>query len=264
MSMQEKQKKRNKKKQQNPADPRHITRAVTHIRLSDTNVGKLAALDALASVYLALCQRYVVLFCTEEPPNKLRDPLYETELSERYQRVAIMQAAGIAKSWRSNRANAWQDHQRAQAQYKERLTEYKAQQERILLEEGEEEIREPKAPVWHEWNMPELRQWCIQANANVATLEPSKESCFDYWLKVSTLDKGKPLLVPVKLADYHKEALKEKTINSSVSLNRRNGVWWLSMTYDEEIAVQTEPSAAVVAYSADQARDQSSSEPVLH
>src|SRR5215468_7885763 len=138
MSMQEKQKKRNKKKK-NPTDPPHITRAVTHIRLSSANTGKLAALDTLASVYLALCQRYVVLFCTEELPNKLRDPLYETELSERYQRVAIMQAAGIAKSWRSNRANALRDYEQAREKYEKRLAEYKAQQARGTLEEGEEE-----------------------------------------------------------------------------------------------------------------------------
>ena len=106
MSMQAKQAARKNKKKKSATEPRHITRAVTHIRLQEVNAVKLAALDALAPVYLSLCQQDVTLFCTEELPNKLRDPLYETELSERWQRVAIMQAAGIAKSWRSNRANA--------------------------------------------------------------------------------------------------------------------------------------------------------------
>lgn len=79
-------------------EPQRITKAVTHIRLIEVNPGKLAALDALAPVYLALCQQYVTLFCLEEPPDKLRAPLYQTPLSERWQRVAIMQAAGIARS----------------------------------------------------------------------------------------------------------------------------------------------------------------------
>ena len=83
MSMQEKQKKRKQNKKKAVSEPRHITRAVTHIRLTDANVGKLAALDTLAPIYLALCQQYVRLFCTEEPPNKLHDPLYKTELSAR-------------------------------------------------------------------------------------------------------------------------------------------------------------------------------------
>jgi transposase len=246
MSMQTKQKARTNKKKKSTSEPRHITRAVTHIRLQEANGGKLAALDALASVYIGLCQRYVTLFCTEEPPNKLRDPLYETELSERWHRCAIMQAAGIAKSWRSNRANALRDYEKEQERYKERFALYQEQQERGVLEEGEEEIREPKAPVWHEWNIPTLREWCLQTNANVAKLELSEESTFDYWLTVATLEKGHPIKIPVLLADYHKEALKDRVLNSSVSLNKRSGDWWLTVTYDEEIAVSTPLDAPVV------------------
>ena len=245
MSVQAKQANR-KKKKKSASEPRHITRAVTHIRLQEANGGKLAALDALASVYLALCQQYVQLFCTEELPNKLRDPLYETKLSERWHRCAIMQAAGIAKSWRSNRANAIRDYERVQEKYEERFALYQKQQERGTLEEGEEEIREPKAPVWQEWNIPALREWCLQTNVNVAKLEPSEDSTFDYWLTVTTLEKGHPIKVPVSLADYHKEALKDHVLNSSVSLNKRNGAWWLTVTYDEEIAVSTVPDAHVV------------------
>lgn len=244
--MQAKQAARKNKKKKSPSEPRHITCAVTHIRLQETNVGKLAALDALAPVYISLCQQYVTLFCTEELPNKLRDPLYETPLSERWQRVAIMQSAGIAKSWRSNRANALRDYEKQQEKYKEKLAEYQEQQERGTLEEGEEEIKKPKVPVCREWNIPTLRQWCLQGNSNVAKLEPSEESTFDYWLTVATLLKGHPIKIPVKLADYHKEALKEKKINSSVTLNKRDGVWWLTVTYDEEIAVSTPTDAPVV------------------
>ena len=246
MSMQEKQAARKNKRAKQVTEPRHITRAVTSIRLTDVNAGKLAALDMLTPQYLTLCQRYITFFCTEELPNKLRDPLYETELSERWHRVAIMQAAGIAKSWRSNRANALRDYEKQQEQYKKRLAEYKEQKARGMLEEGEEEIKEPKVPIWHEWNIPTLREWCIQANANVAKLEPSEDSSFDYWLTIATLSKGHPIKIPVKLADYHKEALKGKKLNSSVSLNKRNGAWWLTVTYDEEIAVSTSLDAPVV------------------
>src|SRR5216683_5322450 len=93
-----------------PYDPQKITRAVTHIRLEAANAGKLAALDALAQVHLPLCQQYVTLFCTDERPNKLRAPLFATSLSERWHRVTIQQAAGIAQSWRTNRAQAYQDY----------------------------------------------------------------------------------------------------------------------------------------------------------
>jgi len=216
-----------------PYDPQTITRAVTHIRLEAANAGKLTALDDLAQVYLALCQQYVTLFCTQERPNKLRAPLFTTPLSERWHRVAIQQAAGIARSWRTNRAQAYQD-------YADDLLDYQEQETEGTLDAGVQE------PVWKEWNVPTLRQTCIQANANVVVLEPSQDSTFDYWLTISTLAFRKQLLVPIKLADYHREALKGKTINSSVTLNKRGDGWWLTLSYDKAVPVHTAPSAPVV------------------
>src|SRR5215469_9019147 len=208
--------KQRKRRRTGPYDPQTITRAVTHIRLEATNAGKLTALDDLAQVYLALCQQYVTLFCTQERPNKLRAPLFATLLSERWHRVAIQQAAGIAQSWRTNRANAYQD-------YVDDLLDYHEQQTEGTPDEGAQE------PTWKEWDVPTLRHTCIQANANVAVLEPAQDSTFDYWLKISTLESRRQLLVPVKLAGYHREALKGKAINSSVTLNKRGDGWWLTL-----------------------------------
>jgi len=98
-----------------------LTKAVTHIRLDAANAGKLAALDALAEVYLLLCQQYVTLFCSEEQPDKFRATCFTTSLSERWHRVAVQQAAGIAQfgapivrkptriTWRTSRStvNNW-------------------------------------------------------------------------------------------------------------------------------------------------------------
>jgi hypothetical protein len=102
---QEDQKKKTKKNRKHL-----LTRAVTHIRLLEINPGKLAALDALAEVYMALCQEYVTLFCTEEHPDAFHAPVFQTLLSERWQRVAIQHTTGIAQSWRTNREQAYQDY----------------------------------------------------------------------------------------------------------------------------------------------------------
>ncbi len=184
--------------------PHTITKAVTHIHLLEANPGKLAALDALAPVYLALCQQYIRLFCTDEQPDRFHKPAFATPLSERWHQVAIHQAAGIAQSWRTNREQAYQD-------YLDDLEAYHEQAARGILDE------QAKEPTWREWDVPTLRQTCIQANVNVVKLEPSGDSSFDYWLKISTLERYKPLLVPVKLAEYHRKALEGKTINSSVN-----------------------------------------------
>ena len=162
-----------------------ITRAVTHIRLIEVNPGKLAALDELAPLYLGLCQQYISLVCTDELPNNLRSPLYETPLSERWHRVAIMQASGIARSWRTNQQRAYQEFEEALVTYHEQQAEGAAAPTRT-------------EPIWREWNVPTLRETVIQANSNVVVCEPSQDSTYDYWLRVSTLAKGKPLYVPVK------------------------------------------------------------------
>ncbi|MBA2677489.1 MAG: transposase [Ktedonobacteraceae bacterium] len=228
-----------RKKHAKKGEPQTITKAVTHIRLEAANAGKLTALDTLAEVYLELTQQYTTLFCTDELPNGFRAPCFLTLLSERWHRNAIQHGAGIAKSWRSNRANAYQD-------YLDALAEYQEQQADETLEEG------TKEPEWCEWNVPHLRECCIQANGNVIKLEEAEDGTFDYWLKVSTLDKGNPLLIPVKLADYHKEQFidpetgKRRKINSSVTLNRRENAWWLTLTYDETIVPQTAPDAPVI------------------
>src|SRR4029077_5956298 len=154
--------KQRKHRHTGPYDPQTLPRAVTHIRLEAANAGKLAALDALAQVYLPLCQQYVTMFCTDERPTKLRAPLFASPLSERGPRVAIQQAAGIAQSWRTNRAQAYQD-------YADDLLDYHEQETEGTLD------AEAKEPAWKEWNVPTLRQSCIQANANVVELEPAQD-----------------------------------------------------------------------------------------
>ncbi len=232
-------KQKRKKKRPVAGTPQRLTKAVTHIRLLEANAGKLGALDTLAPVYLSLCQEYVTYFCTEQHPDKFQEPLFATSLSERWHRVAIQQATGIARSWHTNRANAYQD-------YLEDLEEYQEQEAEGTLEAG------AKEPVWREWDVPTLRQMCIQANVNVVKLQVSEDSTFDYWLRISTLESGHPILVPVKLADYHKAALtdpktgKRRPINSSVQLNKREDGWWLTLSYDEVVTVQAEPEASVI------------------
>jgi hypothetical protein len=92
----------------------------------------------------------------------------------------MQHAAGIARSWRSNYALAYQE-------YLDMLAEY-------------QEEPEGESPIWKEWHPPVLDATVIQAKAHVALLQPSDESSFDYWLRLSTLEKGPPGLLPVKLA----------------------------------------------------------------
>lgn len=123
----------------------------------------------------------------ERPAHKGQASL--SVLSERWHRVAIQQAAGIAQSRHTNRAEVYQD-------YLDDLLTYQEQQQEAKQQSDEQQLQQFKELEWHEWNIPTLKQICIQANANVVILEPSKDSSFDYWLKISTLEFRKQLLVP--------------------------------------------------------------------
>lgn len=221
--------------------PMRLTRAVPHIRLCDANHAKIAALDALAVEYQRVCQLYTTLFCTGAQPNPYAEPCVDSVLSQRWQRVAIQQAAGIARSWRSNYAAAYQDHLDRMAAYHE---EHAGPGE---LTDAQGATDRPPEPAWREWQTPVLKETVIQANANVALLEPAAAgSHFDYWLRFSTLEKGQPVLLPVTLAAYHRQALAGKTLNTSTILTRKPDGWWLTVTYDEEVPVTTPDEAPVV------------------
>jgi IS605 OrfB family transposase len=209
-----------------------LIHAVTHIRLHNANRSKLAALDTLAAVYLPLCQEYIRYFCTQSPPDKFANPVFPSTLSQRWQRVAIQQATGIAQSWRSNRDKAY-------AEFSERCDWYNS------LSAAEQ--AKHKAPEWNEWRLPQLHQVCIQANVNVVAtlperemdedilkLETAQKGQFDYWLQIATLEKRKPIYIPIKLAAYHQAKLAGQTLNTSVTLHRRqDGSWWLTLTFDQ-------------------------------
>src|SRR5262245_60130215 len=206
-----------------------LTRTLTHIRLYEVNDAKVAALDALATEYMALCQQYVTAFCTEAEPNGYADPCFPSPLSQRWQRVGIQQAAGIARSWRSN-------HRRAQEDFADILASW--------LEEAHKPEETP--PKWTLWRTPTLKKTVIQANANVALLQPSQDTSFAYWLRVSTLEARQTIFLPVKLAAYHERCLAGKRLDSNVSLMRKPDGWWLTLTDEEEVPLRTLRDAPVV------------------
>jgi hypothetical protein len=180
-------------------------------------------------------------------------------LSARWQRVAIQQAAGIARSWRTNRARAFTAYQEELADYQVHLAARlpvlpPGDQIRAHFDKGETEVIYPdgstatyrKAPPWREPRLPELKQTVIQATSTVATLEPSHDSSFDYWLRISTLEKRNPVRLPVRLAAYHRTALAKKQPNSSTTLTRKPDGWWLTLTVDEDVVPTAGASAPVV------------------
>ena len=80
---------------------------------------------------------------------------------------------------------------------------------------------------------PVLRNVCMQANTNVVVIEPSKTDQFDYWLRVSTLKKGQPVRIPIRLYANAQETLAQFPKRcSGVTLNRQAGVWYATLVVE--------------------------------
>jgi len=73
-------------------------------------------------------------------------------------------------------------------------------------------------------NPPVLHSICIQANTNVVVIEPSNTLLFDFWLRISTLEAGHPVRIPIRMYDHAKETLAQfPKLCRGVTLNRRDG-----------------------------------------
>jgi hypothetical protein len=75
--------------------------------------------------------------------------------------------------------------------------------------------------------------------------QPALASSFDCWLRRATLEKGQPILLPVRLAADHRQALAGKPRNPSTVLARKAEGWWLTRTDDEPVRVETPKDAPV-------------------
>lgn len=82
-------------------------------------------------------------------------------------------------------------------------------------------------------NPPILHNICIQANANVVAVEPSRTSTFDFWLRISTLEAGKPVRIPISLYRRAKELIAEfPKLCTGVTLNKRDGQWYATLVVE--------------------------------
>jgi putative transposase len=96
-------------------------------------------------------------------------------------------------------------------------------------------------------NPPVLRNICIQANTNVVVLEPSRTPTFDYWLRISTLESGRPVRIPIKLYDRAKETLASfPKLCTSVTLSFSDGEWYATFVVEQKTKKQSPKSVVGV------------------
>jgi putative transposase len=59
--------------------------------------------------------------------------------------------------------------------------------------------------ILRKWKKPQFKNVGIILDSKCGKIEKSKTNTFDYWIRVSTLEKGKPVFVPVRVHEYFEE-----------------------------------------------------------
>jgi Putative transposase DNA-binding domain len=152
------------------AAPETTTRAVTDIQLVEANLGKRDRLAAVAMEYMDAVAQYCMI---------LSDPAAEGTDS-----FGTIPDVGTELSERWQRC-AWQQACGTVASWRTNGRD----------KDGS--------------GRPVPKSIAIKANANVVKIEPSDTQEFDLWLRISTLEKGQVIRVPVKIHGYGRAVVQD-------------------------------------------------------
>ncbi len=153
------------------AAPETTQRAVTDIQLVEANLGKRDSLAAVAMEYMDAMAKYCML---------LSDPAAEE--TEAFGAVPDI-GTKLSERWRRC---AWQQACGIVASWRRNGRD----------RDGSDR--------------PVPKTITIKANANVVKVEPSDTPEFDLWLRISTLEKGQVIRVPVKIHDYGRSVIQTR------------------------------------------------------
>lgn len=81
-------------------------------------------------------------------------------------------------------------------------------------------------------NKPVLKNILIQGNSNLIKIELSSTNTFDYWLRIATLEKRKPVRIPIKIHQYGKNVLETGKLCSGVTLKFENDQWYATFVVE--------------------------------
>jgi len=97
--------------------------------------------------------------------------------------------------------------------------------------------------IWKTWrrtykknsNIPKFKGSII-LDQRFVTFDKSKNS-FDYWIKISTLEKGKRVSIPLNSYEYANEYFKSWKLVNGCRLKKINNNWTLYLTFEKETPV---------------------------
>ena len=93
---------------------------------------------------------------------------------------------------------------------------------------------------------PKLRNLSLILDYRFLELQKSTNSnSFDYWVKIATLNKGKPILIPIKSYDYIQQYFKNWQLLKGGRLLKKEGSWFLELTFQKETPAKKEKGKVI-------------------
>jgi len=94
--------------------------------------------------------------------------------------------------------------------------------------------------IWKSWRrnkkkgkLPEFDGALILDNRFIK-IEKAKTSIFDYWVRMATLNKGYPVLIPIKSYNYANEYLQDWQLVNGGRIGQEDNNWFLLLTFEKE------------------------------
>ena len=218
------------------------------------NKKKLKIIDSILNEYRktasAIFNFYWANFVsTGEIPKFIDLSSIKSSLSERYKKTCALQVRGILMSYISNRQNDFKE-----IIYKSSLCQNEDQRIKLLFinkhrkffnemilmrkKEIEPETIKLARKIFHHLlkvnRLPSMNSIFMALDVNVTVVAESNNNSFvGYWVKLSTLTRGKPIMLPVAKNKYY-ESIKGSRANF-IQLNKdRDGYFSVSFIKDIE------------------------------
>ena len=227
------------------------------------NNKKLKIIDSILNEYRKTASSIFNLYwgnfiSTGKIPKFIDLSSIKSNLSERYKQTCASQVRGILMSYISNRANDFKDiiyksslcnkeEQRIKLLFINKHHKFFSQMILMRKKEIEPEIIKLSRKIFHHLlktnSLPNMKHISMALDEKVAVVtESNNKSLVAYWIKLSTLEQRKPIMLPVAKNKYY-EAIKANRANF-IQLNKnRDGYISVSFIKDitpEKISFKTE------------------------
>ena len=225
----------------------NVKRAITDLLLAG-NAGKMNALAKAADEFMFVAEcytRHLIGLAVHpagwggEPvgrhafhPKQPVLPPLATPLSERYKRCAWMQACGVVNSWLSNGR-----HKDGSSEPSFERVAMQANANVVLLSRAKaKDTRAHRVAMARGKPLPAE----TKRQAQVARAKRDTETDFGWWMRVSTLEKNKPVYIPFDMHPYGERLLSRALasggkMSTGVLLCCKDSVWSAQVCVEEKV-----------------------------